>query len=244
MSYRLPFHLVNRPVEIVVVGAGGTGSALLTELFQMSYLLEKVSQGQVRLNVTVYDDDAVSYANIGRQNFFPCDVGLNKATVLVSRFNAYGNTKWEAKEKRFLPHMLKHQTDIIITCTDSAQFRGALGRHFESEKGTWLWIDTGNCSSTGQVIMGHLGSDNKTLLNVYDYYPQLCEMQDNNTDSCSHEEALAKQDYGVNKQVAISAASLLWQLLRHGKVDSQGCLIDVRKGSVDPILLTAYEPAQ
>lgn len=39
------------------------------------------------LEVTVIDSDQVSEANVGWQMFYPSDVGLSKATVLVNRIN-------------------------------------------------------------------------------------------------------------------------------------------------------------
>ena len=48
------------------------------------------------MQVTVYDDDIVTEANIGRQLFCPCDVGQDKASVLVSRVNSFFGLNWES----------------------------------------------------------------------------------------------------------------------------------------------------
>lgn len=55
-------------LKVVVVGAGGTGSALLSKLFQMNATLQKL--GAPALDVVVYDDDTVAMPNTGRQSFF------------------------------------------------------------------------------------------------------------------------------------------------------------------------------
>lgn len=235
MSFKLPTKLVNKSLDIIVVGAGGTGSAVITELFQMSYLLDSLSNGEVKLNVTVYDDDVVSFANVGRQSFWACDVNLNKAKVLVSRFNAYGNVNWQAKETRFEPDMLTQKTDIIITCSDSAKFRGELGKKHKDSLASWLWLDLGNAENDGQVILGQLGQNDKSLLNVYDYYPDLINAEDKEEDSCSHEIALAKQGYGINKSVALAGTTMLWQLIRHGEIHHQGSFIDLKLGETKSI---------
>jgi PRTRC genetic system ThiF family protein len=237
MPITLPASYVNRELKIVVVGAGGTGSALISELYQMCFLLKALTEDSVSLNVTVYDPDDVSFTNVGRQNFWAHQVGLNKAQVLVDQFNAYGNMSWTAKPLAFKPEDLTDDVDFLITCTDSASFRGQLGKYFSDVDKSWYWLDTGNGESTSQIILGHLGKRNKTLMNVYDFYPELADMKDEPTNSCSHHEAIERQSYGINKKTALEATQMLWQLLRFGTLSYQGCFVDLKTGKTEPILV-------
>ena len=53
------------PVSVFVIGAGGTGSQVVTNLACMDMALR--SLGHAGLHVTVFDPDTVTEANIGRQ---------------------------------------------------------------------------------------------------------------------------------------------------------------------------------
>ena len=64
------------PVTVFVIGAGGTGSQVITNLARMSMALQAL--GHPGLHVTVFDPDTVSQANIGRQLFSETELGLNK----------------------------------------------------------------------------------------------------------------------------------------------------------------------
>ena len=76
-----PYH----PVTIFVIGAGGTGSQVITNLARMDMALRAL--GHPGLHVTVFDPDTVTEANIGRQLFSESELGLNKAMAIVTRIN-------------------------------------------------------------------------------------------------------------------------------------------------------------
>ena len=71
------------PVTVNIIGAGGTGSQVLTGMARLDVTLRAL--GHPGLFVTVYDPDIVTDANIGRQLFGPSDLGLNKSQCLVTR---------------------------------------------------------------------------------------------------------------------------------------------------------------
>ena len=66
----------HHPVTVFVIGAGGTGSQVITNLARMSMALRALRHPG--LHVTVFDPDTVSTANIGRQLFSETELGLNK----------------------------------------------------------------------------------------------------------------------------------------------------------------------
>ena len=55
-----PYH----PVTVLVAGAGGTGSQVITNLARMSVALQAL--GHPGLHLTAFDPDTVTEANIGR----------------------------------------------------------------------------------------------------------------------------------------------------------------------------------
>lgn len=68
------------PVTVNLIGGGGTGSQVLTNLARLDVTLRAL--GHPGLFVTLYDPDIVTEANIGRQLFGYSDLGLNKANCL------------------------------------------------------------------------------------------------------------------------------------------------------------------
>lgn len=237
MSFITPSSFFNGTVKITVIGAGGTGSYLLSYLAQINYLLRMVGDNDTPLHVNVFDPDTVSETNVGRQNFWPMDVGMNKADVLVDRINMGFGTQWVSHP---VEHNMEdtHSQQIVMTCLDSAKARHQLGKnHQHVHYGESLWIDGGNGAKTGQVIMGHLkgGGDNR-LPNLYDLYGDiLLDSPEENTPSCSHAESIRRQDFGVNHTTAFYMANLVWQMLRHGKVKYQGGFFDLAEGELNPI---------
>lgn len=87
------------PVTVFVIGAGGTGSQVITNLARMNMALQAL--GHPGLHVTVFDPDTVSQANIGRQLFSETELGLNKAVSLVTRINRFFGYAWTAEPKCF-----------------------------------------------------------------------------------------------------------------------------------------------
>lgn len=52
------------PIEVNLIGAGGTGSKVLTALMEMSHSLTAL--GHAGLQVRLWDDDIITEANLGR----------------------------------------------------------------------------------------------------------------------------------------------------------------------------------
>lgn len=238
----IPHQWLGREIKIALVGCGGSGSEMLDELYRIHSLL--VALEGPGIHVTAFDPDEVSRANIGRQRFWPCDVGFPKAEVLISRVNSFGGVNWSFVNDAFDIHRNSTCFDILITCVDTPSVRAKIGAASspDSDRGIGagrdvFWLDCGNDASTGNVILGHLGkSAGQTRIpNVYDLYPMLAEMEDGQEPSCSTAAALAKQDYGINRSVAREAANLLWQFLRHGALDHHGSYIDIKRGTVVPL---------
>ena len=235
-KFLTPSNWFSRPVNIVVVGVGGTGSEVLASLARIDYAIREL--GHQGLKVTAWDGDIVEKPNVGRQAFYPADIGHNKAIVTVQRINYLFGLEWEAIPKMFDTENIRLNCDLIITCVDVAQFRADLALKMQDNFNKTLWLDAGNGSHTGQVILGHLGgagSNGFHLPNVFDFYPDLDGMVDDNTPSCSMEEALVNQDLPINRTIANIVMQLVWSLLRHGGLSIQGAYVNIRTGVQTPI---------
>lgn len=226
-------------IEVVVIGAGGTGSQVLAKLFQLNNIVYQLT-GQF-FKVKVYDPDNVSNANIGRQAFYPFDIGKNKAEVLVNRFTAFSEQPWEAHPYAFISEEKGHDLNsrsIVFGCVDTIRARKTIHNGFS--KGTdCIWIDCGNNANSANIIMGVNANVNNTkvyLPTVYDLYRhQMNTQPDNNSESCSTEEAITKQDFGINDIAATYAVQMFWRLLRHGSCDYQGVQVDLKSGTTNTI---------
>src|SRR5689334_7068613 len=88
--HRIVPRLLSGQVNVALAGAGGNGSQMLSGLARLHLALLKLGHPG-GLKVTVWDPDLVSESNIGRQLFYPSDIGQPKSFVLVNRYNlAYG----------------------------------------------------------------------------------------------------------------------------------------------------------
>lgn len=239
MQLQSPIVFLNGKPKILLIGAGGTGSELLSRLYKLHALLTNL--GGESFDLTVADGDLVSEFNIGRQNFYHCDIGLNKAEVLVNRFNAFANTTWEYidhyLEKDDFNSNIGNAYDLIITCIDNGRFRAEIGEHFKQDYSEALWLDGGNDSHTGQIVIGHLANhSNNKIPNIYDLFgSELKLSNDGDNPSCSTEEAIQKQTFGVNSQVAEIMSQLIWQLFRNQHIKQHIAYVDVSSLNVSSI---------
>lgn len=250
------------PVTVSLIGAGGTGSQMLTCLARMHQAM--LALDYPGLMVTVYDDDTISPANLGRQLFAAAEIGMNKGVALINRINRFFGTNWKAVSEKFDEDTLTHlpesgKTNLYISCVDTANARFGIAEilsDYKSERSyrrsrPLYWMDLGNSRDTGQVLLSTIGklgqpaSDNYEAVDnlpfVTETFKSLLQVADttDNTPSCSLAEALTKQDLFVNSTLANMGASLLWQLFREGIIINRGFFMNLQNFRVQPIPVTA-----
>jgi PRTRC genetic system ThiF family protein len=211
--------------RIDLIGAGGSGSQMLTGLARINLALRALRLPEFR--VTVFDPDKVTEANVGRQLFSPADIGQYKANVLVHRLNAFFGTQWDA-ECRLWEKNRYREAELVIGCVDTGHARRLIGKALNLDQ--QYWLDLGNDTQWGQVILGGNG-----LPSVLDRHPGLGKRKETNTPSCSLAAALEKQDLFVNQAVTTWALHLLWTLLRHRQLAHCGYYINLQTGRVSPV---------
>lgn len=242
VTHHIQSDLLKRPVKVVLVGTGGTGSAVLPRLMQIHHAMKETGHPG-GLDVIAYDDDIVSQSNIGRQGFYPCDIGQNKAIVLVNRLNMGWGTSWQAVPKRFSERTWT-DADIVIGCVDTRKARKAILAALEGNcvgQQKFYYIDSGNAEDTGQVLLGEVRRyDGKTirLPNIADLFPEMVDASLDAVDdkpSCSVAESLRRQSLAVNMAMAVEVFNLLWTLLSTGTLEYSGKFINLKTGSSTPI---------
>ncbi|MBB6107742.1 PRTRC system ThiF family protein [Mucilaginibacter lappiensis] len=238
------------PITFNLIGAGGTGHRMLTELVRMHVSL--IALGRPGLQVNVFDDDIITGANLGRQLFAPSEIGHFKAVVLINRINRCNGTNWKAIPERYSTktlHLLPSfgKANIFITCVDTVSARfdiaAALRKVCNNSRNDrakpFYWMDLGNSRFTGQLLLATLAGIKQpeserfntvaVLPKVTDEFKGLLEaVDDNDEPSCSQAEALRKQDLYINTALAVFGAELLWQLLSDGMIAHRGLFLDIK----------------
>lgn len=243
------------PLSVALVGAGGTGSQVLTSLGRMNYALREL--GHPGLHVKVYDSDIVTPANCGRQLFSPIEVGRNKAEVLTTKLNMFFGTSWES-----IPEMYDEKsehTNIVVSCVDTAKSRLIIKKNLEQESQrelngydmhkNYYWLDFGNTQSTGQVILGtikDIGHNKKKdnvgkLRCVTDLFDLSKVNEKDSGPSCSLAEALTKQDLFINSTLAQIGMAIMWKMFSKGVLETHGAFLNLDTMKVNPIKIEKYD---
>ena len=254
-EHLLPSGLLGRrPVRILVVGAGGTGSAIVMGLPYLHQAMRAWGHGH-GLEVTLIDGDVVSETNCVRQPFSWSDVGQNKATVLINRINLFWGTHWSAQPVSFDDGTLRSNhdraPDLVVGCVDTRAARGVIERSVSKKSShVTYWLDLGNNASSGQFVLGQpLNGRNRRkaerLRTVTELYPEIADADggEDPLPSCSAVEALERQEPFINQTLAASALAMLARLFRHGRLWHHGGFYNASTGQmtalpVDPELWT------
>lgn len=246
------------PIMINLIGAGGTGSQVLTAIGRMNCSL--IALGHAGLSVRLFDDDTVSMANMGRQLFTTNEIGQYKAACLIDRINLFFGTNWKAITEQYNMELVQHHTEyamaaFTISCVDTVKARFEIENVLTTaakQSSYYLnapsyWMDFGNSKDCGQVILSTVKSilqpaskKFKTVAKLpaatKEFKDLLIKSESNdNTPSCSLAEALHKQDLFINSSLANLGGSLLWQLLREGMVFNRGFFLNLADFRVQPL---------
>ena len=248
------------PILINVMGAGGTGSKVLTALMEMNHSL--IELGHAGLQIRLWDDDVITQANLGRQRFAECEIGLYKSVALINRANRFSGTNWKAETVKFEKDRLDKLPEnagasIYISCVDSVKARFGIadilnilnnGKAYSNRPRYWL--DFGNSQHTGQVLLSTIGRIKQpnsekyetvaSLPFITDEFGELLKQSEeqDDTPSCSLAEALEKQDLFINSSLVQMGCSLLWGLFRNGMTEYRGFFHNLKDFNTHPIKVT------
>ena len=256
-----PAYLLNpsHPISVLVAGVGGTGSIVAVNLLKIHTCLKAL--GNRGLDVYLYDHDSVGEENMGRQGYYPGDIGRKKVHVLAERLNAaageyvFRPTDYHVNRETFITHgnMMGNYTrgerfNILMGCVDNMHARDTLfwelrNHHVKTtpEFRSYYYIDFGNNFDSGQVIMGSklILQDNEKnsrakLLCAQEMMPEAMEKVKEKTDepSCSLREAIGKQDLFINSIIADQGCMMLWNLLRFGSINYNAVFINLESGII------------
>src|SRR5271168_449972 len=247
IEHTLPPDLLSRrAVRVLVVGAGGTGSAIVMGLPYLDQAM-RVWGHPYGLEVTMMDADTVSETNCIRQPFSASDIGQNKATVLINRINLFWGTNWSAMPNHFHTRSFDLNQDrcpdLLIGCVDTRAARKAMEDTFKRAlSSTSYFLDLGNNAASGQYVLGQpLNARNRRkaerLRTVGELYPEIIDTDagEDPLPSCSAVEALDRQEPFINPTLALSALAMMGQLFRYGKLSYHGAFFNARTGQTSAL---------
>jgi len=244
------------PLTVNLIGAGGTGSHVLTALAKVNTSL--VALQHPGLFVRVFDEDKVTAANRGRQLFADAEIGLPKAVALINRINRFFGTNWKAITMEFnkanSENLQDYKAHITISCVDKVRPRFDIAAILKQQHknnsyyrdNACYWMDFGNSRHTGQVVLATIGKIEQPASKKFitidslplptEEFKDLFEAaKEDNTPSCSLAEALTRQDLFINASLADLGGSLLWQLLSEGVIENRGFFLNLRDFRTQPL---------
>lgn len=229
------------PLSVAIIGCGGNGAQMASGLAAIQIALKEI--GDRSIEVTIFDNDVVTKANIGRQPFFPCDIGRNKADALTERINMAYGFNWTACPQE-ITRNTKLSEDLVISCVDTIKSRQEIYKSITSSSDRYsnklrYWLDLGNTEFTGQAVLGKINntkngknSKNPPLPHFFEKFPHLLQedIEEDNSPSCSLAEALKRQSLFVNRTLASHSLSMLYELFVNGSVGAGGVYLNLKSG--------------
>ena len=246
------------PITVNLIGAGGTGSQVLTALARMNHALTELNHAG--LSVRLWDNDMITEANLGRQLFAESELGLHKSVALINRINRFFGTNWKVETQKFEKDDLgklksNMKSEIYISCVDSVKSRFDIAEilnELKMDKSYYrnqckYWMDFGNSQFTGQVLLSTIGNikqPNSEKYETVENLPFITEEfgeilkvseSEDDTPSCSLAEALEKQDLFINSTLAQMGSSLLWNLFLNGMTENRGFFLNLKNFQSQPL---------
>jgi len=246
MTHTICPDLLRRTVRVLVVGCGGTGSAVAGGLPYLHQAL--VACGHPGgLHVTLMDGDIVSRTNCVRQPFSESDIGLYKAVVLISRINVFWGLNWDGVPEHLPKNRPIQRADVVIGCVDTRAARSVIAANTAGwQSSVAYWLDIGNNADSGQFILGQPQNGRnrrkaERLRTAAELFRQIIDpsLDDDGLPSCSAVEALERQEPFVNQTLANHALALLARLFGYGTTSYHGGFVNLATGGcsalpVDP----------
>ena len=242
MTHTIPEYLLRqRVIRVMVIGCGGNGSVIAMGLpyIHQALLLAGHPGG---LDVTLIDGDIVSPSNCVRQPFSQAEIGLSKATVLVSRINLFWGLQWKAIPENVSNSQQVSEAEIVVSCVDTRSARAEIQNLVCGNAGVTYWLDLGNGADAGQFVLGQPRNRRNArrvgrLRTAVELFPEIVDSTHGDDDgpSCSSLEALERQEPFMNQTLASHALALLARLFRYRELPSHGAFVSIGNHRVQPL---------
>ena len=215
----------DRPVKVVMLGAGGTGGYVAPYVFRLLHMLDRPAR------FVVCDGDIVEPKNLDRQNFVPADLGENKARVLAERYSTVLGMETEyvpnfieklpdlmeliePKEWELNPYSTKRTKEMVLLlgCVDNNKTRQLCHQAFHQSE-ELIYIDSGNGKYTGQVVCGVRRNGRTIRKSIGGVHPEMLKDTDLFPSEISCAEAAQEDPQSIVANVTAATAVLIICLL-------------------------------
>ena len=221
----------DRPVKVVMLGAGGTGGYVAPYVFRLLHMLDRPAR------FVVCDGDIVEPKNLDRQNFVPADLGENKARVLAERYSTVLGMETEyvpsfieklpdlmeliePKEWELNPYSTKRTKEMVLLlgCVDNNKTRQLCHQAFHQSE-ELIYIDSGNGMHTGQIVCGIRSGGRTFYRPVGAAFPEVLQDTDKFPTelSCAEASVSAPQSIAANITAATAVVDMIYNILTVGE---------------------------
>ena len=231
---------LDRPVKIVIIGAGGTGGNIIPHLYRIAFSSDR------HCKIVICDGDIVERKNLIRQNFAACDIGENKAQVMAERYSEVFGIETE-----YIPRYIESEEElygllsvkgtygspkpigILIGAVDNNRSRVMCNNVF-NKLDDIIYIDSGNGEFTGQVVCGVKMGGKVLSKPVAKVYPDILTDTEKFPSelSCAERSVSAPQTIAANVFASTAVASMLYYLLIEGNLENTRVAFSSRKLSL------------
>jgi PRTRC genetic system ThiF family protein len=243
-------------LTVMLVGVGGTGSALAPALARLAIHLRDRGVG---MKMVFVDPDVVERRNVWRQNFTEHEAGCFKADALAFRLNAAFGLDITAIPVPFSAERFDEWTagrerrmgaNLIISAVDNHLARREIAEVVATQNGRWYGLDLGNEQHSGQVLLGNVTDPAVIkfdrlglctgLPSPYIQEPALLEPPPAAASplSCADLTQREEQSLVVNQQVAALAAHYAHQFLVRRELTQMATTFSLEPPATRSVLLT------
>jgi len=243
---------LDKPVKVIMIGAGGTGSYVAMHLYRLAHCLDR------HVRIIIADGDSVEEKNLVRQHFTVSDLGANKARALAERYAAAFRMEAEyipdfIEDKGRLLGLVKpgylpgakgtivpsREMVILLGCVDNNKSRRLCNEAFH-ECVDLIYIDSGNGEHGGQVVCGVRRKGRTLSRPVGAAYPDILEDTDKFPTElgCAEASVSVPQTIAANMTAAAMVVSMLHNILVLGDSKARGVSFSTRTLSATPVLET------
>ena len=229
---------INRPVSILIIGAGGTGGYVIPHLYRIASATKR------KYRIVIADGDIVEKKNLIRQNFSNYDIGVNKAEAMAERYSDVFGIETEyipeyIEDEDMLCDLLTEKSYeernlspicIIIGAVDNNRSRIMCHNVFNKLNDV-IYIDSGNGEYTGQVVCGIKEHGQVISPPVASIYPDILVDTEKFPSelSCAERSVSAPQSIAANLFASMAVSTMLYYLLTTGELETTRIAFSARK---------------
>jgi PRTRC genetic system ThiF family protein len=241
---------LEKPVKIIMLGAGGTGGHIAPHLYRLLHALDRP------VKIIIADGDIIERKNLVRQNFIASDLGRNKAQILAERYaSAFG------METLCIPAFIENEDQlaelvtpdtfpagpytnqrveglsILIGAVDNNRSRQLCHAVFKKADNL-IYIDSGNGEFTGQVVCGVRRNGRTYYKPIGDLYPDVLDATDKFPTelSCAEAAVSAPQSIVANIMAATAVVSYLYNILVLGGIEVRSVTFSTKTVNLKPVI--------